>query len=120
MTPGDAFYLNVINSHRYFVLHSAINPSEKILVFNFTTHCSGECDETCIILPSEYSGLRRDSVVLYSRGLLLEGHELSNFKAAIGTPLPHIGDAILERIKRGAITSIHTPKKIKTFLAPSS
>lgn len=120
MAPGDAFYLNVINSHRYFVLHSATNPSEKILVFNFTTYRPGQCDETCIISPSEYGGIHRDSVIQYSQGLLLAGEELTKFKAIVGTSLPCIPSAILEKIKYGALTSNRTPKKIKIFLAPSS
>lgn len=119
MTPGDAFFLNLINSHRYFVLRSETNPSEKVLVFNFTSHRPGQCDETCIVLPSEYGGIRSASVVAYSRGLLLEGDELIKFKEAIGTPLKRIGNATLERIKSGALSSIHTPQKIKTFLASS-
>jgi len=116
MVPGDAFYLNVIDSHRYFVLHSSVNPSHKVLVFNFTTHRPGQCDETCIVLPSEYSGIAHNSVVMYSQGRLMEDPVLSNFKAAIGAALPPIGNDILLRIKAGALTSIHTPKKIKTFL----
>jgi hypothetical protein len=46
----------------------------------------------------------------------MEDPVLSNFKAAIGAALPPIGNDILLRIKAGALTSIHTPKKIKTFL----
>lgn len=119
MVPGDVFYLNIINSHRYFVLHSTTHPSEKILVFNFTTHRPGLCDETCIITPAEYNGVHRDSVVMYSHGLLLAGDELTNFRAIIGTALPNISGAILEKIKQGALTSNRTPKKIKVFLTTS-
>lgn len=116
MAPGDAFYLNVINSHRFFVLHSATNPSEKILVFNFTTHRPGLCDETCIVSPSDYEGIYCDSVIMYSRGFLLEGEELEKFKSIVGKSLPYITSQILEKIKQGALTSHRTPKKFKTFL----
>ena len=111
------FYLNIINSHRYFVLHSATHPSEKVLVFNFTTHRPGKCDETCIITPAEYTGVHRASVVMYSHGLLLAGDELTNFMEIIGTALPNIPGAILKRIKHGALISNRTPKKFKVFLA---
>lgn len=117
MVPGDAFYLNVVDSHRYFVLCSSVNPSHKVLVFNFTTHRPGHCDETCIVLPSEYGGIAHNSVVMFSRGLLLEEPALSNFKSCIGAPLPSIGNDTLLRIKAGALASIHTPKKIKKFLS---
>ncbi len=116
MGPGDAFYLYVINSHRYFVLHSVTTPSEKILVFNFTTHRPGLCDESCLISPSEYEGIHCDSVIMYSRGLLLEGEELEKFKSIVGKSLPCIPSLILEKIKQGALTSNRTPKKLKTFL----
>ena len=117
MVAGDAFYLNVINSHRYFVLHSVTNPSEKILVFNFTSHRPGLCDETCIISPSEYGGIYCDSVIMYNRGFLIEEEQLEKFKSIVGKPLPCITSQILDKIKRGALTSLRTPKKVKTFLA---
>lgn len=116
MAPGDAFYLNVINSHRFFVLHSITTSPEKILVFNFTTHRPGLCDETCIISPSEYEGIHCDSVIMYSRGLLLEAEQLQKFKAIVGQSLPRIPALILEKIKKGALISTHTPKKLKSFL----
>lgn len=120
MSPGDAFYLNVINSHRFFVLHSETTSSEKILVFNFTTHRPGLCDETCIVSPSEYKGIHCDSAIMYNRGLLLEKEELTNFKAGVGKSLPCIPSAILKKIKQGALISNRTPKKIKLFLEAAS
>ena len=117
MTPGDAFYLNVLDSHRYFVLHVQQNPIERVIVLNFTSYHPGKCDETCIVTPAEYNGLDHTSVISYRHGMLLEGDELKNFAPNIGRKLPSVANSILKKIRDGALTSPYTPRKIKKELA---
>ena len=47
MRPGDAFFLNIADSHRYFVIEAASNLASRVIVFNFTTHRPDHCDDTC-------------------------------------------------------------------------
>ena len=118
MTAGDAFYLNVADSHRYVVAHVDSNPISTIIVFNFTTHRAGRCDETCIITPAEYPDLDADSVIAYRHGLLLQGQELTNFNAVIGKKLPGVKRDVIQKICSGALDSRFTPGKIKRLLRP--
>lgn len=118
MTPGDAFFLTVADSHRFFVVYAEQPPLAKVVILNFTTHYPGKCDETCIVTLAEYSGISHDSVIAYRHGLVLEGDELRNFVARKGTSLPQISQATLEKIVQGALASSFTPRKIKRLLLP--
>lgn len=118
MTPGDVFFLTIADSHRFFVVYAELPPLAKVVVLNFTTHYPGKCDETCIVTPAEYSGINHDSVIAYRHGLVLEGDELRNFRARMGTSLPSIGTVTLDKIVLGALTSPFTARKIKRLLEP--
>lgn len=118
MNVGEAFYLNVADSHRYFVVFITAFPSRKVVVFNFSSHRPGKCDETCIVTPSEYLGIDHDSIVAYAYGDVLEGPSLSVFQGTIGRPLPSLDNRLVGRILDGALTSRHTKLKIKRVLRP--
>jgi hypothetical protein len=117
MQVGDAFIFNLAVSsdeHIYFVAHVEGNPTTRIVLFNFTSHYPGRCDESCIVRPHEYKRLSRDSVIAYRWGRIVEGSAIQGLvKTEIGKKLDPVPAAVIAKVKTGALKSQFTPLKIK-------
>ncbi|OQW44755.1 MAG: hypothetical protein A4C66_15275 [Nitrospira sp. HN-bin3] len=123
MNLGDAFIFSLAVSsdeHIYFVAYAEGNPTSKLVLFNFTGHKPGACDETCIVKPYEYKRLSKDSVIGYRWGRIVDGVATIQAlaRSGVGTKLDTIPPAILTRIQAGALVSKFTPLKIKELLRP--
>ena len=120
MHVGDAFLFNLAVSSDeliYLVAHVAGNPATTIVLFNFTSHYPGKCDESCIVKPHEYKRLSRDSVIAYRWGRVVEGPAIQGLvKTEIGKKLDPVPTAVIAKIIAGALKSQFTPIKIKKLL----
>jgi len=122
MQVGDAFLFNLAvtsDTHIYFVAYVDGTPASKVVLFNFTSHYPGKCDETCIIKPYQYKQLSRDSVIAYRFGRIVEGAAIQELiKNGIGKKLPAIPPDCMAKIIAGVCASKFTVNKIKELFKP--
>src|SRR5579859_1967115 len=116
MKAGDVFDLSdFAGGHPNFVLE--VFADESVITCNFSDY-NQKCDKTCVVEVNEHECIKKKSVVYYRKahhcqaGTPLEALERL-IKRRYTSPL---GEALLARIRQGALDSPQTADDIKTAL----
>jgi hypothetical protein len=117
MKVGEVFFLpDWLGGHWNFVLEEF--PDGAVLIFNFTDH-SKHSDKTCAIEIGEHPCITKKSVVNYRQPQHCEDAECADqVEKVISKRFKEpLSEALIIRIRQGALKSAYTADKIKTLIA---
>jgi len=115
MNDGDTYLMpDAIGTHLYCVL--GVLEDGSIIVCHLTTN-RRHSDPTCIIKPGEHTFVKQYTCVAYfSAYICSAGDQLAAFERQIRKPFEPLSDALLARMRQGAIDSIETPDVVKNAI----
>ncbi len=114
MKLGDTFVpISDEDVTHFWILITDPDASGLVVIVSVTTK-RNHSDDTCILQKDDHSFIRHESVIAYRLGKLVLGN---NFDSALAKQLlrvqPPVSATLLERIQKGALASIYTPRKVK-------
>jgi hypothetical protein len=101
--------------HLYFVL---TEPDEQgdVVIVNITTHAAGK-DATVILQSGDHPFVRYPSSVYYALAKTAPWPAIrKGLDEGLIVQKESLGDAVLDRVRRGGLASPFTPRKIKAAL----
>ena len=112
---GDSFFLNVQNSHLYFLIHTPHDG--QVVVVNFTT-LRERIDPPFVVEPSEHPFLRAQSTIAISRALIwpIQKLELAEQSGLLKRDIPvttNITSKALESVKNSSLVE----HEVRNFLS---
>ncbi len=118
MKQGDVFRLvKAADRHAKVIISNPDQHPDKVLFVGMTSWDARE-DHTCVLLPGAHSTVTNRTCITYSRGNAKASNaELDAMvKAGLRKMFEPVSGDLLERIRKGAMDSIRTPKEFKRML----
>jgi hypothetical protein len=112
MGPGDTFITTdpaVYDKHLWIIVSDPAQDEDEIVILNLTTAAKHH-DKTCLLDVGDHPFIKRPSAVNYGKGYVVSQAILeSRLLRKIIEHRQPISQAVLERIRRGAATSMFLP-----------
>lgn len=116
MNAGDTFLMpDAFGHHLYFILATLEDGS---IVVCHITDAHHRVEHTCVISVGEHPFVTKESAVRYEAIYICPGENLAAFERQIRKEYGPLSDKLLERIRRGALSSDNTPDNVKEILRP--
>ena len=119
MNGGDTFRLvGVADRHTWVVLSDPTLDPGRVLIVSFTSYAAGlDLDASCVVEPAEFALLTNRSCLYYADVREASVPALQAIRAAGRLqPRSPVPDALLQRIRDGAIASDECKEKHKKLL----
>jgi hypothetical protein len=114
MNAGDTFLIpDGITTHLNFVI--AVLADGSLVICHFTTRRS-RSDPTCIVQTGEHPFIDRETAIRYDQAYICTADHIGNLNGVITKQLEALSQALLARIRQGALDSPQTPDPIKERL----
>lgn len=117
--PGSTLYWPcdslAFDPHLWVILTLPFSDPQKIVMVMLTSK-RDYSDTTVVLNKGDHPFIIRPTVILYSSANLFKTDELiKDIKLNIARPREHFNELVLEKIKKGLLTSKFTPKGIKNI-----
>ena len=119
-TKGDTFVnaaAGSIRPHLWALISDTDQSTDEIVIVNFTTFRSLDCDDTCVIQPHEHGFVVHETCISYADAEITDVKRLRQaLDRGLLTPQKRLSVELLQRIRDGAERSPDTPHKVRKVL----